>query len=231
MYLSTHLDLKMPAGLDRDAIGSAAEQLAPLFASEAARDRIGLAVASPNAGNSTAVRFWAEARRTGLGLASPELFPWCLANAACGALARRFDVRGPNFTYLGSSDALLAAIESARVQFTQHSIETAVVVVLEFAEPELDTGRLFAFRLDLRPTARAIRVERTTPQPAALHSQTTMDAFAGTLRQLVDGTLMDGTVTDGTRTFLLRPLTTARGGRQRFPRRLGTRLRRPSSSR
>lgn len=206
MYLSAHLDLTMPAGVDRDAIESAGERLAPLFASEAARDRICLAVASTNAGSSTAVRFWAEARRTGLGVASPELFPWCLANAACGAFARRFDVRGPNFTYLGSSDALLAAIESASVQFTQHSIEMAVIVVLEFAEPELDTGRLFAFRLDPRPTARAIRVERSTPLPAAVHPQRTVDAFAETLRQLVDGTRTDGTVTDGFRTFLLQPV-------------------------
>lgn len=78
-------------------------------------DRVALCVASSNAGSGTSQRFWADARRVGVALANPAVFPWCLANAACGALARRFGATGPNFTHLGEAEAMLSAFDCALV--------------------------------------------------------------------------------------------------------------------
>src|SRR5688572_14928099 len=80
------------------------EELVTIFAPMTDQDRAGLYLASANAGAHSAVSFWREAQRDGVRFASPELFPWTLANAPCSWLSRRFGVRGPNVTYLGGAD-------------------------------------------------------------------------------------------------------------------------------
>jgi len=61
-----------------------------------------LLVVSDDAGSATAVRFWRDALSTGLAVASPAAFPWCLVNAPCASIAQRFGVTGPNLTWLVS---------------------------------------------------------------------------------------------------------------------------------
>jgi hypothetical protein len=61
-----------------------------------------LLVVSDDAGSATAVKFWRDALSTGLAVASPAAFPWCLANAPCASIAQRFGVTGPNLTWLAS---------------------------------------------------------------------------------------------------------------------------------
>lgn len=96
-----------PAGMPASAtIEACLAPLAPLFEAvpAAAGERHGaLLLVSEDAGSATAVQFWRDALDTGPALASPAAFPWCLANAPCGALARRFGVTGPNITWLVSS--------------------------------------------------------------------------------------------------------------------------------
>ena len=59
-----------------------------------------LLVLTEDAGSATAAKFYADALATGPALASPAAFPWCLANAPCATIARRFGLTGPNVTWL-----------------------------------------------------------------------------------------------------------------------------------
>lgn len=132
--LQAHCALYFVAPLEREAVEAIAPALAPLFERDGApAHRMGLYLASSDAGAATSLRFWSEARRTGLALANPELFPWCLANAPCGALARRFGVTGPNHSLLGEADALLAAFDAALEALVSERIDIAVVVALVMA--------------------------------------------------------------------------------------------------
>ncbi|MEP6876411.1 MAG: hypothetical protein ABI887_18805 [Burkholderiales bacterium] len=149
MQLLAHTPLPLSAALERDAVEAIAPGvaglLAPLTEAGAPRDRIGLFVVSSNAGAPTSLRFWAEAQRTGLALASPELFPWCLANAPCGALSRQLGITGPNFTFLGGTSALLDATEAAGDLLHTGRIDLALIVRLDFADATHQSARGVAF--------------------------------------------------------------------------------------
>jgi hypothetical protein len=138
--------LDFDAGLEREAMEQIGDGIAPLFEIAVPRERIGLLFVSDNAGSATSLKFWADALRTGVGLASPELFPWCLANAPCGALARRFAITGPNSTLLGEADALHAALDTSADLFAQGSIDSAMIVATCFAA-DGQPGRAIALRL------------------------------------------------------------------------------------
>lgn len=146
MFVQAHCFVDFKRCLEREAMDHIADNIAPLFDIAGPRARIGLLIASDNAGTATSVQFWADALRTGLGLASPERFPWCLANAPCGALARRFGVTGPNSTLLGQTEALLGALDTSADLFAQDQIDSAIIVVLCFASADLP-GRALALRL------------------------------------------------------------------------------------
>jgi hypothetical protein len=120
--------------LEREATQAVGDAIEVLFEAGAAGDRLGLIVVSDNAGTATSVQFWADAQRTGVALASPELFPWCLANAPCGALARRFGVTGPNLTLLGEGEALWAAFDQAEDLLATGQVEAVVLVSISYAE-------------------------------------------------------------------------------------------------
>ena len=124
--------LDFDARLEREATEQIIGGIAALFDIETPRERIGLIVVSDNAGTATSVQFWSDAVATGVAVASPELFPWCLANAPCGALARRFQITKPNLTLLGESDALLAALDTAADQIAQRQVDSVVIVALSF---------------------------------------------------------------------------------------------------
>jgi len=102
----TSLRVTLPsAASEREALEAALDALAPIFTAVPAMDgeRDGaLLVVSDDAGRATAVSFWRDALRTGLALASPGAFPWCLANAPCATIAQRFGVTGANVTWLAS---------------------------------------------------------------------------------------------------------------------------------
>lgn len=140
------LELELEAGLlEREAIDSVLDGLAPLFASTNG-ERSGLFVASTNAGTATTLRFWSDSQAVGVALANPELFPWCLANAPCAALARRFHITGPNFTWLGGDEAMQAAWSTAHLSLQQSEIEIAYVVGICFGT-ETSPGQVQAWCL------------------------------------------------------------------------------------
>jgi hypothetical protein len=211
IYLDMHHVSRLDWGLERELVDSITPRLVPLFDSGVPRHRTCLLVASSNAGSATSIRFWADAAQVGPALASPELFPWCLANAPCGAIARHFSVTGPNFTLLGAADAMMGAIETAAGQFALSCADMAVVVVPQFAEAQGETGHLFAFRLlrhvmshPASPGLITIQPESSVslaPAPPPLHQA--VEAFSRLLRQLDDGGTTSGLISDGQRTFRL----------------------------
>jgi hypothetical protein len=104
-----------PRASDQESLEAVLDDLAPVFEAvpmmEGERDGA-LLVVSDDAGSATAVTFWRDALATGLAVASPAAFPWCLANAPCALVAQHFGVTGPNLTWLVSFDDPLAAFDA-----------------------------------------------------------------------------------------------------------------------
>ena len=144
------------ARLEREATQAVGDAIAVLFETGAAGDRLGLVVVSDNAGSATSVQFWADAQRTGVALASPELFPWCLANAPCGALARRFGVTGPNLTLLGEDEAMEAAFDQAEDLLAAGQVDAVVLVAIAYTQGEAP-GRAVAWRGQRGDTTGSLR--------------------------------------------------------------------------
>ncbi|RZT95090.1 beta-ketoacyl synthase N-terminal-like domain-containing protein [Rivibacter subsaxonicus] len=194
--LQAHATSHFDAPLEREAIEAIAPALAPLFEREGApAHRSGLYLATSDAGAATSLRFWSEARRTGLALANPELFPWCLANAPCGALARRFGVTGPNLSVLGQADALLAAFDAALDALASERIDIAIVVALVMAADPQDgepPGYCVGARLERAPAAVMLSFASVASIPVATTLRRAAQALAeaaagGPAALIVDG--------------------------------------------
>jgi len=144
------------ARLEREATQAVGDAIAALFEAGPSGDRLALVVVSDNAGTATSVQFWADAQRTGVALASPELFPWCLANAPCGALARRFGVTGPNLTLLGEAEALEAAFDHADALLSAGRVDAVVVLAMTFVQDGAP-GEAVAWRIHCADAGLAAR--------------------------------------------------------------------------
>jgi 3-oxoacyl-(acyl-carrier-protein) synthase len=154
-----------PYGPDAATLSEIARRLAPIFAAVAAGDRAALYVVSSNAGAGPAVEFWSEARRVGVAVASPELFPWTLANASCGWLARTFRITGPTFTHIGNVDALIAAMAHADEQLDAGEFDRAWVVAIDFARHPARRTSFAALRLSPRPEAAKLELDADAARP------------------------------------------------------------------
>ena len=148
------LESELAHAADRDTLEALAEQVKELFELESATARTGLYVASSNAGCQSAILFWQEVRRAGVAFANPELFPWTLANAPCGWLARRFQITGPNATYTGSN-AVLAAMEHASDDLGAGIVDTAWILKINFAATAFERTRFVLVRASSGASARA----------------------------------------------------------------------------
>lgn len=133
---------------ERETMPALAALIAPLFEPPPSSGA-GLYVVSSNAGFHSAVQFWSDARRTGLAVASPELFPWTLANAPCGWLARHFRITGPNFTYAGGPEAAASAVMQAKDDLQAGRTSCAWILVLEFAQALPERTTFSALRLSV----------------------------------------------------------------------------------
>lgn len=140
----------LPYALEKDTMPRVGNTLEALFATQVEPDARGLYLASKNAGELSALRFWSDAQVSGVALANPELFPWTLANAPCGWLARQFRVTGPNYTYTGSAKALREALEQASEDLHSGRVMTAWVIAIDFGKKPRHNTALAAIRLSLR---------------------------------------------------------------------------------
>lgn len=145
---------------EKETLPRLGERLAPLFEPPVAPGRSGLYLASGNAGFQSSLLFWAEAQRSGVAVANPELFPWTLANAPCGWLARHFQVTGPNFTFTGGGEASVAALEQACTHLREKLVDAAWVVGLDFAQRPRGRTTVVAVRLGARPIRAVFTVEK-----------------------------------------------------------------------
>jgi hypothetical protein len=177
-YIEGHLHDRVDFALEKEALPRIGERLAALFDPPTPPDRSGLFVATANAGFRSSLSFWSEAQRAGVGLANPELFPWCLANAPGGWLARRFHLTGPNATYLGEADALLAAIGDAHQNLLDGRIDAAWVVVLIFAQEPGQIGEMGAVRLTTQPLPLRLRAAAPTGKELERLTDATTSLFA-----------------------------------------------------
>ncbi len=184
MEIAAHCSASVEALLEREAVEAALAALAPLFEFEGARDRTALFVVSSNAGSATSMRFWADAVRTGVALASPELFPWCLANGPCGALARRFGITGPNFTCLGQAEALAGALQAAADELAAARVEVAVVVAFEFADIVHARAEVLGLRIGGAGGPRELQLEPAALRSAGPSLRSAISALSELLRAL-----------------------------------------------
>lgn len=141
------LDLA-PGQLEREAVESVLDRLATLCEGVDG-DRTALFVISPNAGTSTAVQFWGDAKQKGVAFANPALFPWCLANAPCGAIARRLGITGPNATWLGNDDAFEAAWQAAESAMEAGRVSRVLLFYISFGSAPRSAGRLKVWSLSV----------------------------------------------------------------------------------
>lgn len=148
MFHETRLSGNLGFASESETMPALADLIAPLFEPPPLLVG-GLYVVSSNAGFSSAVKFWSEARRTGLAVASPELFPWTLANAPCGWLARHFRITGPNFTYHGGAEATAAAVTQAKDDLRAARTTGAWIITLEFAQAPFEFTTFSVLRLSV----------------------------------------------------------------------------------
>lgn len=146
-FLRDSLSLALPsAASDQSALESVLDDLAPVFEAVPANDgeREGaLLLVTDDAGSDTAVQFWRDALAVGPALASPGAFPWCLANAPCAMLARRFAVTGPNITWLATRSDPHSAFDAPAAWMADHLLSAramgqpahAWLVALHFGAP------------------------------------------------------------------------------------------------
>ena len=121
----------------------AVDALTPLMGGVAGPDSA-LFVVSDNAGRASALRFWADAQRSGVGRANPELFPWCLANSPGAALSRHFGLAGPNTTWLDGPAGLPHAWQAAHDAVRDARAARVFVVALHLGQ-DGSTGELEAW--------------------------------------------------------------------------------------
>ncbi len=162
-YIEQSCRAKLPFQPEKELLPVVGEHLAALFHPAAAPGRSGLYLVSANAGFQSSQLFWSEAQRSGIAVANPELFPWTLANAPCGWLARHFGITGPNFTYTGKSGALVAALTQAAEHLHSQLIDVAFVVALDFAQKPGRQGLLAALRLSHVSSSMTLRQAPASP--------------------------------------------------------------------
>lgn len=130
---SRPFEFKLPYGGEKACLLYLTEQLELLLEKPLSPDRTGLYVASPNAGFLSSLSFWTEVLEKSPAFANPELFPWTLANAPCGAIARKFQITGPNYTYCIKKADLPIVEDQIGYDFNAHLIDSAWLLYMDFS--------------------------------------------------------------------------------------------------
>ncbi len=129
--------LTPPAGDIQQLSEAIATAIGPLLATAVRPPQRGIYLASRDAGIMASVDFWRAALADSPRFASPADFPWTLANAPAGLLARELGIQGPNHTLVGGADAMLAALEHAYADLADRSVDEAVIIACDLsAAPE-----------------------------------------------------------------------------------------------
>lgn len=159
IFIGGYRSVSLRFASEKETLPRLAKLVEEFFQPLANPDEAGLYLVSANAGFQSSVQFWTDARRSGLSVASPELFPWTLANAAAAWLAREFQITGPNFTYMGQTQALFDALGQARDHLLGGLIATAWVVALDFAQTQRERTNFAGLRLSKQASPLRIEID------------------------------------------------------------------------
>jgi hypothetical protein len=94
----------------------------------------GVYLATIDAGALPAVQFWKDSLAIGVSFVGPALFPWTLANSYATSISINLKSRGPNYTFIGYGDALIAAIEQATIDLNCDRVQNAFIIGIDIVK-------------------------------------------------------------------------------------------------
>ncbi|MBU2940124.1 hypothetical protein KO494_11300 [Lacinutrix sp. C3R15] len=86
---------------------------------------------STNAGNFSSIAFWENALKHSPRFANPGIFPWTLANATSGYIARQFGITGPNYTIIEPCLNREQLISNYKTDKLKYQLKNAICVQWE----------------------------------------------------------------------------------------------------
>ncbi|WP_452225970.1 hypothetical protein [Lacinutrix cladophorae] len=81
-----------------------------------------------NAGTFSSIAFWENALEHSPRFANPGIFPWTLANATSGYIARKFSITGPNYTIIDNRINEKQLISNFKTDVLKYSIKNVFCV-------------------------------------------------------------------------------------------------------
>lgn len=130
MIVATLPATNVPADATADWV---ADRVAALVSRDTAA-ATGVYLATRDAGAAAALAFWCRARADGVGFASPAAFPATLASSLATGVALRFGLMGANHSLVGGDDASAGAIDAARWELAEGSVDRAIVIRCDFGD-------------------------------------------------------------------------------------------------
>ena len=97
---------------------------------------------SSNSGVFSSITFWENALEHSPRFANPGIFPWTLANATSGYLARQFLITGPNYTIIDDELNEESLAKKYKKDKLKYSLKNALLV---FWELDFFTEKLNVF--------------------------------------------------------------------------------------
>ncbi|WP_055445007.1 hypothetical protein [Lacinutrix himadriensis] len=83
---------------------------------------------SSNAGTFSSIAFWENALEHSPRFANPGIFPWTLANATSGYIARRFSITGPNYTIIDNTVDEAQLVSNFKTDGLKYALKNAICV-------------------------------------------------------------------------------------------------------
>ncbi|WP_149276819.1 hypothetical protein [Pareuzebyella sediminis] len=121
--------------------GENEEGIAELFAEYVRKEQLqfhgvrsALYLLTNAAGSDSSIKFWGNALEHSPRFANPNIFPWTLANATAGYLARQFSIEGPNYTLVSSILDVNDILEIYELEKAELQLESAMLIVWECQE-------------------------------------------------------------------------------------------------
>ncbi len=137
--LAKELQRDKGAGITAVALEHACKQ-AGLVPNELDGERVGLFLGCALAGQLGMIDFANEVRQQTARFVSPIHFPQTVGNYVCGALARAYNIRGPNATLAAGASSGLDAILEARSALTEGAADVVFAGGSERLSEELARG-------------------------------------------------------------------------------------------
>lgn len=94
-------------------------------------DKTAVYFISSNAGTFSSITFWQNALEHSPRFANPGIFPWTLANATSGYIARRFSITGPNYTIIEKEYSVERFISNYLVDKEKFTLKNALILIWE----------------------------------------------------------------------------------------------------